>query len=202
MERPQAHRLPQLRPLVQAPGSQTPTGGGRAAADGRAGRRGRGDRDRRRVRPRPPLRAPARLAVPAARRDRRRDAPHRDRHRGDRHALREPALHGRGRGAPPTCISGGRLQLGISRGSPEPALHGSEAFGHVPAEGETDADLAREHTELFRAAIAGEPVVAGRPGDGRRHGRLAIQPQSPGLPDRIWWGAGTRETGVWTADRA
>ena len=66
-------------------------------------------------------------------------------------------------------LSGGRLQLGISRGSPEPALHGSRAFGYVPAEGETDADLARRHTELFRAAIAGEPVVDGRRADGRRH---------------------------------
>src|SRR5437879_6108270 len=56
-------------------------------------------------------------------------------------------------------ISGGRLQLGISRGSPEPALRGSEAFGHVPPEGSTDADLAREHTRLFRAAIAGAAVV-------------------------------------------
>src|ERR1041384_196632 len=37
-------------------------------------------------------------------------------------------------------ISGGRLQLGISRGSPEPALRGYESFGHVPREGETDAD--------------------------------------------------------------
>src|SRR6201999_1596661 len=57
-------------------------------------------------------------------------------------------------------LAGGRLKLGLSRGSPEPALRGSEAFGHVPAEGETDADLARRHTELFRAAIAGAPVVA------------------------------------------
>src|SRR5579862_5620175 len=40
-------------------------------------------------------------------------------------------------------ISGGRLQLGISRGSPEPALRGYEAFGHVPHDGETDADMAR-----------------------------------------------------------
>jgi alkanesulfonate monooxygenase SsuD/methylene tetrahydromethanopterin reductase-like flavin-dependent oxidoreductase (luciferase family) len=40
-------------------------------------------------------------------------------------------------------ISSERLQLGISRGSPEPALDGARAFGHVPAEGETDADLAR-----------------------------------------------------------
>jgi alkanesulfonate monooxygenase SsuD/methylene tetrahydromethanopterin reductase-like flavin-dependent oxidoreductase (luciferase family) len=96
-------------------------------------------------------------------------------------------------------LAGGRLQLGISRGSPEPALHGSRAFGHVPAEGETDADLARAHTELFRAAIAGEPVVEADPQMAGGIGRLAIQPRSAGLPERIWWGAGTRETGVWTA---
>src|SRR6516164_6255447 len=29
-------------------------------------------------------------------------------------------------------IAGGRLQLGISRGSPEPALDGARAFGYVP----------------------------------------------------------------------
>src|SRR5207344_2951382 len=52
-------------------------------------------------------------------------------------------------------ISGGRLQLGISRGSPEPALRGAEAFGYLPVEGETDADMARSHTELFRQAIGG-----------------------------------------------
>src|SRR6195952_715047 len=52
-------------------------------------------------------------------------------------------------------ISGGRLQLGISRGSPETALRGSESFGYVPGDDETDADLARRNTELFRAAIAG-----------------------------------------------
>src|ERR671927_1342583 len=52
-------------------------------------------------------------------------------------------------------ISGGRLQLGISRGSPEPALRGAESFGYVPAEGQTDADMARLKTERFRAAIAG-----------------------------------------------
>ena len=72
-------------------------------------------------------------------------------------------------------LAGGRLQLGISRGSPEPALRGSEAFGYVPAEGETDADIARRHTELFRAAIAGAPVVEADPADGRRR-RPAADP--------------------------
>jgi alkanesulfonate monooxygenase SsuD/methylene tetrahydromethanopterin reductase-like flavin-dependent oxidoreductase (luciferase family) len=98
-------------------------------------------------------------------------------------------------------LGGGRLQLGISRGSPEPALRGYEAFGYVPAEGETDADMARRHTELFRAAIAGAPVVATDPAMGGAGGRLAIQPRSEGLPERIWWGAGTRATAVWTAEQ-
>jgi alkanesulfonate monooxygenase SsuD/methylene tetrahydromethanopterin reductase-like flavin-dependent oxidoreductase (luciferase family) len=98
-------------------------------------------------------------------------------------------------------ISGGRLQLGISRGSPEPALDGSRAFGFQPADGETDADMARQHTELFRAAIAGAPVVRANPQMTGHEGVLAIEPRSPGLEDRIWWGAGTRATAVWTAEQ-
>jgi len=94
----------------------------------------------------------------------------------------------------------GRLQLGISRGSPEPALDGAAAFGYVPDEGETGADMARAHTELFRAAIGGAALVRGNPQMGAP-GALAIQPQSPGLGDRIWWGAGTRATAVWTAEQ-
>src|SRR5690349_22926320 len=60
-------------------------------------------------------------------------------------------------------IAGGRLQLGVSRGSPEPALRGAEAFGHVPAQGQTDADLARAHTAAFRAAMAGAGVAESDP---------------------------------------
>jgi alkanesulfonate monooxygenase SsuD/methylene tetrahydromethanopterin reductase-like flavin-dependent oxidoreductase (luciferase family) len=99
-------------------------------------------------------------------------------------------------------ISGGRLQLGVSRGSPETALRGSEAFGYVPPEGVSDADLAREKTALFLAAIRGAAVVDADPGmTGGVSGRLAIQPQSPGLGDRIWWGSGTRATAEWAAQQ-
>jgi len=97
-------------------------------------------------------------------------------------------------------ISDGRLQLGISRGSPEPALRGYEAFGYVPGDERTDADEARVHTELFRAAIDGAGVVLPNPQMSRSVAPLSIQPQSPGLPDRIWWGSGTRKTAVWTAE--
>jgi alkanesulfonate monooxygenase SsuD/methylene tetrahydromethanopterin reductase-like flavin-dependent oxidoreductase (luciferase family) len=99
-------------------------------------------------------------------------------------------------------ISGGRLQLGVSRGSPETALRGSEAFGYVPGEGSSDADLARDKTRLFLAAIQGQAVVDADPRmTGGQSGKLAIQPQSPGLAERIWWGAGTRATGEWTAQQ-
>ena len=59
-------------------------------------------------------------------------------------------------------ISGGRLQLGISRGSPEPALRGSESFGYVPAENETDADLARVAHEAVPGRDRGRRRRAGR----------------------------------------
>src|SRR6476469_5783826 len=99
-------------------------------------------------------------------------------------------------------LSDGRLQLGISRGSPETALRGSEAFGYVPPEGSTDADLARDKTALFLAAVRGQTVVDADPRMiGGVTGRLAIQPQSPGLADRIWWGSGTRATAEWTAQQ-
>src|SRR6059058_1151080 len=52
-------------------------------------------------------------------------------------------------------ISGGRLQLGISRGSPEQVIDGFRYFGHEPAEGQTDADMARQHTEVFLQALSG-----------------------------------------------
>jgi alkanesulfonate monooxygenase SsuD/methylene tetrahydromethanopterin reductase-like flavin-dependent oxidoreductase (luciferase family) len=93
-------------------------------------------------------------------------------------------------------LAGGRLQLGVSRGSPEPAWHGAEAFGYL-----IDPEEARQKTALFRAAIAGAGVVpadaGGRPGDTM----LAVQPQSPGLADRIWWGSGTRASAVWAGEQ-
>jgi alkanesulfonate monooxygenase SsuD/methylene tetrahydromethanopterin reductase-like flavin-dependent oxidoreductase (luciferase family) len=98
-------------------------------------------------------------------------------------------------------ISGGRLQLGLSRGSPEPALRGSEAFGYVPGDGHSDADLARAKTQLFRAAIAGAGVARADTGAGGGEAMLAIQPHSEGLSERIWWGSGTRSTARWVAEQ-
>ena len=98
-------------------------------------------------------------------------------------------------------IAGGRLALGISRGSPEPALNGAHAFGYAPPEGASDSDLAREKTALFRKAIAGDGVVQADPEMTGATGLLAVQPQSPGLSERIWWGSGTRESARWAGEQ-
>ena len=94
----ETHRLPLLRPLDPVAAVADAVGVRRAAAIDRARRRGRGTGRRRRLFPGPSFRPPARLAVSAARGLRRAHQAHRDRHRGHRHALREPALHGGGRG--------------------------------------------------------------------------------------------------------
>lgn len=94
-------------------------------------------------------------------------------------------------------ISDGRLALGVSRGSPEPALRGYEAFGYVGSSDARGADIARDKFELFLRAIKGEALADGDPqmiGPGRR---LPIEPRSPGLIDHIWWGSATRQTAEW-----
>src|SRR5499427_7739591 len=53
-------------------------------------------------------------------------------------------------------IAGGRLQLGISRGSPEQVIDGWRHFGYVPREGETRSEMARRHTEVLLQVLKGE----------------------------------------------
>ena len=100
-------------------------------------------------------------------------------------------------------ISGGRLQLGISRGSPEQVIDGYRYFGHEPEEGQDHADLARAHAARFLEVIEGEGFAEPnpRPMFPNPPGLLRIEPHSPGLRDRIWWGAGTRATAEWTAQQ-
>ena len=98
-------------------------------------------------------------------------------------------------------ISNRRLQLGLSRGSPETALRGYESFGYIPADGSDDADDARARTAFFREAIRGVPVAHANPQMTGSNQPLAINPQSPGLSERIWWGSGTRKTAQWTGEQ-
>jgi alkanesulfonate monooxygenase SsuD/methylene tetrahydromethanopterin reductase-like flavin-dependent oxidoreductase (luciferase family) len=98
-------------------------------------------------------------------------------------------------------IAGGRLQLGISRGSPEQVVDGWRYFGHHPAEGETDADMSRRHAEKFLELLGGKGFAQPnpRPMFSNPPGLLRLEPYSEGLRDRIWWGAGSNATAAWAA---
>jgi len=98
-------------------------------------------------------------------------------------------------------IAGGRLQLGISRGSPEQVIDGWRYFGYAPPEGMNDAEMARNHTEVLLEVLRGngfaqpnpQPMFPNPPG------LLRVEPYSEGLRDRIWWGAGSNATAEWAA---
>ena len=98
-------------------------------------------------------------------------------------------------------ISGGRLQLGISRGSPEQVIDGWRYFGYAPEEGKTDADMARRHTEVFLDVLRGQGFAKPnpRPMFPNPSGLLRLEPYAEGLRERIWWGAGSSATAEWAA---
>ncbi|MBE8477583.1 LLM class flavin-dependent oxidoreductase [Streptomyces justiciae] len=98
-------------------------------------------------------------------------------------------------------ISGGRLQLGISRGSPEQVIDGWRHFGHLPSEGATDADMARAHTERLLDVLRGEGFAEPNPNPmfSNPPGLLRVEPHSEGLRDRIWWGSSSNATAAWAA---
>src|SRR5436190_16066903 len=98
-------------------------------------------------------------------------------------------------------IAEGRLQLGISRGSPEQVIDGFRYFGYAPPEGKTDADMARDHAQGFLEVLRGEGFAEPSPNPmfPNPPGLLRLEPHSQGLRERIWWGAATNATAEWAA---
>lgn len=99
-------------------------------------------------------------------------------------------------------ISGGRLQLGISRGSPEQVIDGWRHFGYEPYEGEDDASMGRRHALEFLTKLRGHGFAEPNPYPmfPNPPGLLRLEPHSEGLIDRIWWGAGSNSTAIWAAE--
>jgi alkanesulfonate monooxygenase SsuD/methylene tetrahydromethanopterin reductase-like flavin-dependent oxidoreductase (luciferase family) len=99
-------------------------------------------------------------------------------------------------------IAGGRIQLGISRDSPEQVIDGWPYFGYSLADGESDADMARRHTEVFLEVINGggfaqpnpQPMFPNPPG------LLGVELYSEGLRDHIRWGSGSNSTARWPGE--
>src|ERR1700753_1018041 len=79
-------------------------------------------------------------------------------------------------------ISGSRLQLGISRGSPEQVIDGWRNFGYRPMDGETDEDMGRRHAKEFLELLRGKGFAQPnpRPMFPNPPGLLRLPPSSPG----------------------
>jgi alkanesulfonate monooxygenase SsuD/methylene tetrahydromethanopterin reductase-like flavin-dependent oxidoreductase (luciferase family) len=98
-------------------------------------------------------------------------------------------------------IAGGRLQLGISRGSPEQVIDGWRYFGYLPPNNGTDADLARERARVLLDVLRGQGFARPNPQPmfPNPPGPLRLEPHSEGLRDRIWWGSASNSTAEWAA---
>ena len=83
-------------------------------------------------------------------------------------------------------IAGGRLQLGISRGSPEQVIDGWRYFGYRLTEGESDADMGRRHAEVLLELLRGEGFARPNPKPTfpKPPGQLRLEPYSEGLRER------------------
>jgi len=99
-------------------------------------------------------------------------------------------------------IAGGRLQLGISRGSPEQVVDGWRYFGYGPPDKSTDADMARQRTKVLLDLLRGEGFAQPNPHPmfPNPPGLLRLEPHSAGLRDRIWWGSASNATAEWAAE--
>jgi alkanesulfonate monooxygenase SsuD/methylene tetrahydromethanopterin reductase-like flavin-dependent oxidoreductase (luciferase family) len=98
-------------------------------------------------------------------------------------------------------IARGRLQLGISRGSPEQVIDGWRYFGYEPEAGQSDADMARQKTETYLDLLRGEGFAEPnpRPMFPNPPGLLRLEPHAEGLRERIWWGSSSDDTARWAA---
>ena len=98
-------------------------------------------------------------------------------------------------------IAGWRLQLGISRGSPEQVIEGWRYFGHRRKRARTMRPWDGGTPKSFWSCCAGRDLRKPnpRPMFANPPGLLRLEPYSEGLRERIWWGAATNATAVWAA---
>ena len=97
-------------------------------------------------------------------------------------------------------LSRGRLQAGFSAGTPPHV----DLLGEKVFDGDWhDVDFSHARIERLADGLAGtylgdEDTVIHSPGNVQRP---RLQPHSPGLVQRLWYGAGSRRSSLWAAQR-
>ncbi|MEU6696805.1 LLM class flavin-dependent oxidoreductase [Pseudonocardia sp. NPDC046786] len=95
-------------------------------------------------------------------------------------------------------LSGGRLQPGVSVGPPMQWEHVREALYPDTADVE---DFGRERVSRLLRLVRGEPASTFSGTVGIETFSERVQPHSPGLIDRMWYGAGSDSSAVWAGEQ-
>ncbi|MGP9538858.1 LLM class flavin-dependent oxidoreductase [Brachybacterium sp. AOP43-C2-M15] len=92
-------------------------------------------------------------------------------------------------------LSGGRVNPGVSVGTPMQYETVRDALHPHTAEAE---DFSKERVSHLLRFVAGDPVreFSGKQGVVEEFSRR-VEPHSPGLRDRLWYGAGSMDSAVW-----
>lgn len=98
-------------------------------------------------------------------------------------------------------LSQNRVQLGVGRGSPEQVQDGWRYFGYDYTEEEIK-NIARARALKFLELLKGERFAEpnAQPMFPQEPGLRRLEPFSPTLHRRVWWGAGSQATAVWAAE--
>ncbi|TIC79393.1 LLM class flavin-dependent oxidoreductase [Nocardioides sp. GY 10127] len=95
-------------------------------------------------------------------------------------------------------LSGGRLNPGVSVGPPMRWDDVKDALYPDTADAE---DLTYTRVERLLAHLRGEPASAFEGTAGIETFSRQVQPQSAGLADRVWYGAGSMRSATWAASQ-
>src|SRR6476646_9842149 len=95
-------------------------------------------------------------------------------------------------------LSGGRLHPGFSVGPP---MHWDDVKGALYPDTADLEDLSSERVARLLRMIRGEPVSTFSGTAGFEQFSARVEPHSPGLADRIWYGSGSRRSTQWAAEQ-
>jgi len=92
-------------------------------------------------------------------------------------------------------LAGGRINSGLSVGEP---MHWDTVKHELYPDSAAVEDFSYARVERFARLVAGEPVrdFSGKQGVVEEFSNR-VEPHSPGLRDRLWYGAASRKSAVW-----
>ncbi|GAA0993715.1 LLM class flavin-dependent oxidoreductase [Subtercola frigoramans] len=95
-------------------------------------------------------------------------------------------------------LSHGRLNPGISTGSP---THFDDVKAALYPDSSETEDFGYERATRLLAALRGDTMSTFEGTEGIEEYSPIIQPHSPGLIDRVWYGAGSLSSAAWAGDQ-